>query len=296
MKHGTLILNVLPRIGADQRRFQITDQAREDTNPKPWLRIVHSDDLEKFDKFFDELIACKGLQTIETRLKKTWTFHSEEDTGDPIQHTVWILASGYSEMNSNGGFGSAVCWITDISTQKAVERGLDARMKKALDLKRQQENFVDNICHEIRNPASAMLNCAEEIGTYLQDCLTATAETMDSSVATLKRPRHSEISDWLRASLDAAQTIVDCVNHQRSIVDDVLTLSKLDSNLLPISPIVVEPGKVVSEAVKLFEGEMRNASIKWSVHRDDSLRDLDVDWVLLDPGRIHQVIMYIYPC
>jgi signal transduction histidine kinase len=252
---------------------------------------VHGDDLDKFNTFFDDLLACKGLRTVETRLKKAWTFHNEEESSDLAQDTAWILASGYTEMNSDGTIGYLVVWITDISTQKAVERGLDARFKKALEMKRQQESFVDNICHEIRNPASAMLHCAEEIGIYLQDCLKETAEKIDSSVATLQRPDPSQALEWLKASLDAAQTIVNCVNHQRSIVDDVLTLSKLDSNLLSISPVIVEPGIVVRDAVKLFEGEMRNASIKWTVYKAASVQDLGANWVLLDPGRIHQIIM-----
>lgn len=106
-----------------------------------------------------------------------------------------------------------------------------------------------------------MLHCAEEIATYLQDYLAATAETNGSSIATLTATDDPHISQWLRASLDAAQTIVNCVTHQRSIVDDVLTLSKLDSNLLSLCPVVVEPTKVVLEAMKLFEGEMRRASM-----------------------------------
>lgn len=231
------------------------------------------------------------MRTVEARLRKCWELQGEEESSDPAQQTAWILASGYTELNADGSLGYAVIWITDISSQKAVERTLDARVKKALEMKRQQENFVDNICHEVRNPASAMLHCAEEIATYLQDCLTATAETIDSSAVTLTTPTHSQIPEWLKASLEAAQVIVNCVNHQRSIVDDVLTLSKLDSNLLSLSPVIVDPAKVVRDAMKLFEGEMRNAAIKWSVYNAVSLKDLSADWVLLDPGRIHQIIM-----
>lgn len=239
-----------------------------------------------------EILGCQGVRTVEARLMKAPDIHQgEDDSIDSSQHAPWILASGYAELNIDGSLGYAVIWITDISSQKAVERSLDARVKKALELKRQQETFVDSICHEIRNPASAMLHCAEEISNDLQDCLTATAKTADSSVVTLATPIHSQITEWLEASLEAAHVIVNCVNHQRSIVDDVLTLSKLDSNLLSLSPVVVDPGKLVHDAMRLFEGEMRRAGIKWSVFKAASLTDLRADWVLLDPGRIHQIIM-----
>ncbi|RDI88308.1 hypothetical protein Vi05172_g2034 [Venturia inaequalis] len=276
---------------ANRRRFEITEQSREDTEPRPWRRVVYADDITRFEAFVDELLACKGLRIVEARLQKTWALRGEEESTDLAEHTAWILASGYSELNVDGTLGYAVIWITDISSQKAVEKTLDARVKKALELKRQQENFVDSVCHEIRNPASAMLHCAEEIVSYLQDCLNATADIPGSSVNTLTTPSYPQVSEWLRSSLDAAQTIVNCVNHQRSIVDDVLTFSKLDANLLSLSPVIVDPVKVINEALRLFEGEMRSAGIKWTIYRATSLKDLNADWVLLDPARIRQIII-----
>ncbi|TID18815.1 putative histidine kinase M2QJp [Venturia nashicola] len=276
---------------ANEAWFKITEQPRDDTETRPWRRVIHADDFARFDAFVDDLLTCKGLRIIEARLQREWAFRSEEGSTDSAEHTAWILASGYSELNADGSLGYAVIWITDISSQKAVERSLDVRMKKALDLKRQQENFVDNICHEIRNPASAMLHCADEIASYLEDCLNATADILDSSANTLTNPTYRQIPEWLRSSLDATRTIVTCVNHQRSIVDDVLTLSKLDSNLLSLSPAIVDPVKIITEALKLFQGEMRNAGIKWTIYQAASLKDLNAEWVLLDSGRIHQIII-----
>ncbi|QDS77374.1 hypothetical protein FKW77_005719 [Venturia effusa] len=276
---------------ANDAWFRITEQSRNDTTHRPWRRVVHDGDFPRFDAFVDDLLACKGLRTLEARLQKSWALGSEEGSTDSWVHSTWILASGYSELNADGTLGYAVIWITDISSQKAVERNLDARVRKALELKRQQENFVDSICHEIRNPASAMLHCAEEIASYQQDCLRATADTIGSSVTSLAAPSLLQVPEWLRSSLDAAQTIVKCVTHQRSIVDDVLTLRKLDSNLLSLSPVIVDPVKVVTDAIKLFEGEMRSAAIRWSMFRAASLKDLNAEWVLLDPGRTHQIII-----
>jgi len=52
----------------------------------------------------------------------------------------------------------------------------------------------------------------------------------------------SFISDHARAAVvDATQTIVLCPQHQKRIVDDILTFSKFNSNLLLISPDPVQP-------------------------------------------------------
>ena len=89
-----------------------------------------------------------------------------------------------------------------------------------MELKRQQENFIDITSHEMRNPLSAILQCADEISTILSDFRTSGLREIP--------PR------LLTDSIDAAQTIALCAQHQKRIVDDVLTLSKLDSAMLMV--------------------------------------------------------------
>ena len=89
-----------------------------------------------------------------------------------------------------------------------------------MELKRQQENFIDITSHEMRNPLSAILQCADEISTLLGDFRSSGSESIDAGI----------VAD----SIDAAQTIALCAQHQKRIVDDVLTLSKLDSAMLMV--------------------------------------------------------------
>ena len=88
-----------------------------------------------------------------------------------------MLVSAHPELNYSGTLENVVCWFTDISDQKSAERDLRARMDEALEIKRQQENFIGIISHEIRNPLSAQLHCAEEIISLASGFLTATAST-----------------------------------------------------------------------------------------------------------------------
>jgi hypothetical protein len=67
---------------------------------------------------------------------------------------------------------------------------------------------------------SAILQCADEISTTLSDFRATGSRTIADSI----------VSD----SIDAAQTIALCAQHQKRIVDDVLTLSKLDSAMLMV--------------------------------------------------------------
>jgi CheY-like chemotaxis protein len=75
------------------------------------------------------------------------------------------------------------------------------------------------------------------------------------------------------------------------VIIDVLTLSKINSHLLSISPIPVEVVVMVKDALKMFDGELRTVDIQLNIVQDPSLHQLKVSWVLLDPGRILQVLI-----
>lgn len=97
--------------------------------------------------------------------------------------------------------------------------------------------------------------------------------------------------DTIESTLDSAETVMACVAHQKCIIDDVLTLSKLDSGLLVVSPVEVEPSKEVSRALKIFDDEIQQADIDLQFTLDQSYLDLEVDRVLLDPVRLLQIII-----
>jgi CheY-like chemotaxis protein len=126
----------------------------------------------------------------------------------------------------------------------------------------------------MRNPISAILHSAEEI---LQSLREIEKTGSDQSI----------FDDMAQA----ADTILYCSNHQRRIVDDILTLSRLDSKLLQISPAPAQPVLLIRSALRMFDAELKSARIELSVREDPSLRDLKIDWLLLDSGRVLQILI-----
>lgn len=133
--------------------------------------------------------------------------------------------------------------------------------------------------HEIRNPLSNVILCAQEI-------VTTVSELYEQDVDLPER-----IIEAVHSTLDAAQTITLCAQHQKRMVDDILTLSKLDSALLLVTPVDCQPEAVVNQAMKMFESELvtNDISIKFSIN--DSYKEVGVDWVKLDPSRLLQVLI-----
>lgn len=140
----------------------------------------------------------------------------------------------------------------------------------------------------MRNPLSAFIQCAESTINSLMDIL--------NNVCTLTADQHGEHNEALerirrevQTALDAPQTIVSCSQHQKRIINDVLTLSKLDSKLLLITPVSVAPVNVITDAMKMFELECSKAKMLLKFQEDPSMREHNVHWIMLDPSRLLQV-------
>jgi signal transduction histidine kinase/CheY-like chemotaxis protein len=145
----------------------------------------------------------------------------------------------------------------------------------------------------MRNPLSALIGCADEIVTCLKDYSTSLrtsgALSQNGILPTLNTslpPIH-----LLDEAIEAADTIIYCAMHQKRIIDDILTLSRLDSNLLLVSPEPSEPIQLVRSAIKMFEAEVRRADVKLDLIEQESLSSLAIQWTLLDPSRVLQVLI-----
>ena len=88
---------------------------------------------------------------------------------------------------------------------------------------------------------------------------------------------------------DSAHTILLCAQHQKRIVDDILTISKLESCKLQICPDKVEPFKLVDMALAMYDAELVSAGIIAGMDFDPSYNALDVQNVFLDRARLLQV-------
>lgn len=145
--------------------------------------------------------------------------------------------------------------------------------------------FRDMVGHEIRNPLSAITLCASSILESLEHAL----EASQHDEVVLKR------ADVV-SHIENSEIITTCINHQRRIIDDVLTLSKLDSGLLVVAPCEVQPNALIEQSFRMFAGEMQQSDIDLTYTTDDSYTNEKVDWVLLDPSRLLQVFLNLVSC
>lgn len=251
--------------------YEISRVPKEREKTDRWIDYVKEEDQSLILGHWRRLVNNAAAINVEFRFKAPWEDRNR-NKGD-----TWVLFSAFPEKDESGQLKSVFGSITNISPQKWAEGFQKRKMEEAVELKRQQENFIDITSHEMRNPLSAILQCADEISTILTDFRATGSNTIPESLVT--------------DSIDAAQTIALCAQHQKRIVDDVLTLSKLDSAMLMVTPVDAQPLQVVQRALKMFEGEVQTAGIEMEFILTDSFKTLNVDWVKIDPSRVLQVLI-----
>nr|POF07025.1 hybrid signal transduction histidine kinase k [Quercus suber] len=244
------------------------------------LNCVHSDDVEQVQAKLDTLTETATSVLFECRLSRTspeLSNHGEKPSNDTHGVTddggsmytddersppAWILASAHLEKNPET---QIICWVTDISAQKMAQSVIQRRMDEALETKRQQERFIGKF----------------------------------SSFSVRHNTRHEEIIDNCKKrtddisanTLEAAQTIEYCASHIGNIVGDVLALSKLDSGLVGIHTTAVKPKEVIMNALKMFGSEARAKNINITCQEHQSMREHGIEWLLMDPNRVLQVVV-----
>ncbi|KAL5434893.1 hypothetical protein PMIN06_011261 [Paraphaeosphaeria minitans] len=241
-----------------------------------WGALIDEEFIQPGKEKFQKLIETKEHQTWELKIKKTWTVDGQTiDGSGSNEEPRWILMSIQPELSETGDIVEVVGCFQDISRQKFGEKLQATQALDAKESKRKLENFIDTTSHEMRNPLSAIVQCADSIISSHK----AFQETPDYQ-ATYK--------SILDCTVEAAETIVQCSKHMKTIVDDVLTMSKLDSGLFVMTPVDVPLQSIARDAVKMFEGEAKAAGVALEYHPDHSC---NIKYVSLDPTRVLQILI-----
>lgn len=247
-------------------------------------------------------VVAKDLTKVAHEYKHNLARIKYRGFGDPCTHAVVIPIQpspsktfGYLilGLNPRRPFNNEyLMWLNMLMEQLSTSIGRvilltedlrravqEARHQKqlafqALERKRQQENFIDISSHELRNPLSAVLQSAEGIISLIERHQSGRTRLLD-----------------VEQIVDSTQTILLCVNHQRLIIEDILTVGKLDSNLMTVAPVPSDPRDLIWNGLKMFEAELASKGIDWEFRVLESYDSLEVGWVKVDPSRTTQILV-----
>jgi signal transduction histidine kinase/CheY-like chemotaxis protein len=125
-------------------------------------------------------------------------------------------------------------------------------------------HFLANMGHEIRTPMNAILGCSDMLAA--------------SAAGEKVRLTQSEIIDIIRKSGKDLMTIID----------DVLTFSKLDSNRITVEMVPISIKRVVNDIQKTFQTRIdQNSELEFLIDFDPRIPNM----ILGDPTRLRQILI-----
>ncbi|KAF2107500.1 putative histidine kinase HHK12p [Lophiotrema nucula] len=269
-KFAELLPNGLAILDQEAEAVFVNDAFFELTSNKTsnefraWPESIDPRDYERVMDAYRTAFSSREELRVEFRCTGPPT--SEEDD----QWRLFLLRPLSDD--AEAGFIAAV---VDISEIKRAELTQEKAASEARERKEQQERFIDMVSHEIRNPLSAVLHLAEEIKDVSQ-------EVAD---------KHEDVKSQVAEVLDAADTILLCVSHQNTLVDDILSFSKLDSMMLSLVPRVSRPKWDFSMGLKVFHSEFKAKNISFNYVMDVSYDTMGVEHVVADINRMKQVLV-----
>ncbi|KAF2738583.1 two component histidine kinase 1 [Polyplosphaeria fusca] len=269
-KFAELLPNGLAILDSDAEAVFVNDAFFELTSNKlknefrAWPESIHSQDHERVMSEYRRAFSAREELRVEFRCVAPM---------DDQEQEPWrlFLLKPLAEV-PEAGFIAAVVDITEIKRAQLTQ---EKAATEAQERKQQQERFIDMVSHEIRNPLSAVLHLAEEIKELSHEV----------------EKKHGDIQRNIADILDAADTILLCVSHQNTLVDDILSFSKLDSMMLSLAPRRTQPKWEFASALKVFHSEFKAKNIEFHYAMDVSYDDLAVDYVMADLNRMKQVLV-----
>ena len=263
---------------ANDQYYEITKHPRDEEAHYElsfFDRVLEEDQPQAIEAW-NHVIRNQTHLSVELRLKQNYI----PPSGDPEPavvrcHYFWFEDEGLAHPKG------VMINTTDVSAFKWAMSSEVRRADEANEAKRQQEEFIDFISHELRNPLSAIFQLAETIITSYP-----TVEEIEAS--------SSELSQVIKQNIDHADTILMCAKHQKRIVDDVLTLSKLEYTMLAVSPVSVQLPVLVQKWMKMWESQLSSSDIKIDVQALPFMKTHGIDWILCDELRIQQIFINLF--
>ncbi|RPB18902.1 hypothetical protein L211DRAFT_859233 [Terfezia boudieri ATCC MYA-4762] len=165
--------------------------------------------------------------------------------------------------------------LADITQVKLAEGHQRQLAEEAVTRRCQQQRFMDIFSHEMRNPFSAAMQSAVSILMGIKEYK--------------RKGGYLNIDDIA----EAANTIIMCIQTQLRFIDDVLTVSKLDSNsmILNVVPVDVQIHRSMLMTLKIFQFELQVKGITAVFIIEDSYQQLGLNWVKCDPSRFSQILV-----
>ncbi|KAG8708524.1 hypothetical protein FRC09_001212, partial [Ceratobasidium sp. 395] len=218
---------------------------------------------------------------------------------------VWTHACIAPMFAPDETFAGAFGTITDITDQHRAEearialaeekehiaalKAKDAEEQRLLEVERRraQELLIDVTSHELRQPVSAIIQNAEVVRTNMEGFRDLLQDCRKRNVSYVPTER---ILMELEDDLQAMESITQCGLAQARIANDVLSLSRIQLNVLSILPTEFDIRRETGQILMVFRNELMSKNIGFKLDLGRGADLLGVTTVCTDRSRFAQII------
>ncbi|CAE6499919.1 unnamed protein product [Rhizoctonia solani] len=257
-----------------------TDASGKFTYLNPaWYQITGFPIERERDQWLDQVKADSRDEALriwrgclENRQSSTARLHWRND--------VWTHAIIAPLLSADGTFVGSFGAVTDITEQYRLEearitlaeerehmaasRAEDAERQRQLEVERRraQELLIDVTSHELRQPVSAIIQNAEVVRANMRGLRDLLYDCRKRG--TVYTPTERLLSE-LEDDLQAMDSITQCGLAQARIANDILSLSRIQLNVLSIVPTEFDVRQEISQILLVFRNELMMKEIDYKL-------------------------------
>lgn len=224
------------------------------------------------------------------RAQREWKQVAEGNQPTTVINYRWMTGRCMSavvvrlDLVEPGLTGMLACF-SDVTDSEERLHEAERRRIEAEESKRQQELLVDLTSHEIRTPVSAILQCSSLVKENLASLRDQLARVGPGGFV----PPPTLLAE-LEQDLEALESIYQCGLVQERIAGDVLSLARIQLDMLSVHEVDVDVAKQAQRLLSVFASEAKMNRISLSLDFGDMFRTMGVRAVKTDPVRFGQVV------
>lgn len=225
----------------------------EEIKGRNWLKHIHPEDRERTWNTLQETISQKRIH-----LNQEFRYVRADGT------SIWAMREAVAEVDAEGQLKGYLSTWTDISNLKKLEaerleasqQAAEQQLKRAEEAetyRKRQEQFIDTMCHELRNPLNGIYGNVN----LLESSIATLEKLIETPAIMAPEEMRQAISKHIAQEKESLRAIDTCARHQKAITDDTLNLSKLEAGKVKLNPTDFNPKDVVKDVVDILDTETK---------------------------------------
>lgn len=172
---------------------------------------------------------------------------------------IWLETDKIPYVNSEGKIVGIIGFAVDITERKLKDEALNEAVEKANAANLAKSEFLANMSHEIRTPMNAVIGFAQILKNKL--------------------PENNNVEDYVIGIINSGNSLL-------SLINDILDLSKIESNKLEIKNEPLNIKDFILSIEQIFKLRCENKSIKFSIDISSNFPKC----IIIDETRLRQIL------